>query len=128
MESHVKLLATLYIVVGVLGLFAALVIILVFGGTAGIVSVTAPWHDDPDAWRAIPILGIVGTLLFVFVTILSIPGIIAGVGLLKFRPWSRILTIILSALLLVHFPFGTALGVYGLWVLFQKESEALFKT
>ena len=34
--------------------------------------------------------------------------------------------IVLSALRLIEFPFGTILGAYGLWVLFNKDTEALF--
>jgi hypothetical protein len=26
----------------------------------------------------------------------------------------------------MHVPFGTALGVYGLWILFNRETERLF--
>ena len=57
---------------------------------------------------------------------LSLPGIIAGIGLLKFRPWSRVLTIVLSALNLMNFPFGTILGIYGLWVMLSDEGSRLF--
>jgi hypothetical protein len=62
--------------------------------------------SDPDAWMALPILGFTGAALGVIMLILSLPGIIAGIGLLNFRPWARILTIVLSALNLMNFPFG----------------------
>jgi hypothetical protein len=26
----------------------------------------------------------------------------------------------------MHVPFGTALGIYGLWVLFNRDTERLF--
>ena len=45
---------------------------------------------------------------------------------MQFTPWARILTIVLSALNLINIPFGTALGVYGLWVLLNKDTERLF--
>ena len=60
------------------------------------------------------------------VVVLSLPGIIAGIGLLKLQPWARILAIVISALDLLNVPIGTALGVYGLWVLLQAETERLF--
>ena len=34
--------------------------------------------------------------------------------------------IVLSALHLINFPFGTLLSIYGLWVLLSKEGEILF--
>jgi len=53
--------------------------------------------------------------------------LIAGIGLLQFQPWARVLTIVLSVLYLIHVPFGTALGVYGLWALLSQDSERLFR-
>jgi len=34
--------------------------------------------------------------------------------------------IVLSALDLIHIPFGTVLGIYGFWVLLNPETEAMF--
>ena len=127
MRDHVRILAWLHIVFGGLGLLAAFVCLMVFGGIAGIVRMAAP--NDPEAMRvAIPILGIVGIVVCVIVTLLSVPGIILGVGLLHLYPWARVLGIILSALDLIHVPIGTAIGIYGLWVLLQQETERLFNT
>ena len=125
MRDHVRILAYLHIVFGSLGLLCALVVLLVFGGIAGVVGAVNP--HDMEAWHiAVPVIGIVGLAICGFVMLLSIPGIIAGVGLLKFRPWARILAIVLSAMDLLHVPLGTALGIYGLWVLLNAETERLF--
>jgi len=48
------------------------------------------------------------------------------IGLLRLRPWARIAGIVVSILSLVAFPLGTVLGIYGLWVLFSKDTERLF--
>lgn len=114
----------MHIVFGALGLLGAVAVLFIFGGIAGIVGISAP--HDADAMRAIPILGIVGTVIAVFVLLLSLPGLIAGFGLLRLYPWARLLTIVLSALNLLNVPIGTALGIYGLWVLLQAETERLF--
>ncbi len=127
MESHVKILGVIHIVLGALGLICALIVLTIFGSAAGIVGVVAA-SEEPDAAFAVPLLGLFGLGLVVLITMLSVPGILAGIGLLKFRPWGRILGIVVSALDLLHFPVGTAIGVYGLWVLFQKETEALFES
>lgn len=125
MEQHVKILGVLYIVLGALGILGALVILLVFGGVAGIVGVAA--HEEPNARLAAPIVGAVGIGVFLFLLVASLPGIIAGYGLLQLRPWARILAIILSALNLVNFPLGTLVGAYGLWILLSAETEPLFR-
>lgn len=124
MENHVKILGVLYIVLGALGALAALVLLVIFGGAAGIVGMAG--HANPDARIAVPIIGAVGVGLFIFVLILSVPGIIAGLGLLKFQPWARILGIVLSALNLFHIPIGTIVGIYGLWVLLSPATLPLF--
>lgn len=123
MSTHVKVLGALFIVLSALGLLLALFMMLTFGLSAGLVGMTA---DPVDAEIAQPILAIVGAGLTIFFLVTSIPGIIVGWGLLKFRPWARILGIVLSALQLINFPFGTVVGIYGLWVLFNNETERLF--
>ena len=123
MATHVKVLGVLYIALGAFGLCAALVLSLVLGVATGIVGANADAHD---AAIAIPIIGLAGTTLVAFLVATSLPGLIAGIGLLKFRPWARILAIVLAVINLIHIPFGTAVGIYGLWVLFNKETEQLF--
>ena len=51
---------------------------------------------------------------------------ITGFGLLKLKPWARIVGIVLCAINLINIPFGTILGAYGLWVLLNGETERLF--
>jgi hypothetical protein len=118
----VKVLGVLHLVVGALGVLAAVTLMLVLGGVAGIVGASG----DPDAVSAIPIIGIAGSFIVMFVMVLSIPSAVVGIGLLQFRPWARIAGIVLSIFHLVGFPFGTVIGVYGLWVLFSKDTEPLF--
>ena len=122
METHVKVLGVLHIVLGALGIFCALILMVMLGG-----AMTAVAADgDPDAAFAIPILGITGGAMVAFLVLASIPGMAAGWGLMKFRPWARILALVLSILALILFPFGTLVGIYGLWVLLNKETERLF--
>lgn len=124
MQTHVKVLGVLFIVLSALGLFAALMLLLVFGAAAGIVGAAA---EQGDAAIAIPIIGLAGGALVTFLLVLSLPGLVTGIGLLMFKPWSRIAGIVLSALHLIHIPLGTALGIYGFWVLLNKETEPLFQ-
>ena len=124
MDTHVKVLGFLHILLGSLGVLVSGFLMLLFGGIAGLVGVNA---SPDDAAIAIPILGVIGTGVAMFVFALSVPGIIVGMGLLKFRPWARVLGLILSILLLIHVPFGTIVGVYGLWVLLTAETEQLFR-
>src|SRR6266849_4142591 len=122
--TNVKILGILHIVYGILGILAGIIIMLIFGGLAGVVSVAA---HSADALIAVPILGGIGAFIFILLLALSLPGIVAGFGLIEFRPWARMLTIILSALELMSVPIGTALGIYGLWGLLSPGAEQLFR-
>jgi hypothetical protein len=124
MERHVRILAIIHIVSGGLWLLLAFLVATIFGGVAGLIGFAG--LGDPDAAVAAPIVALVGMFVTVAITIFSIPSIVAGIGLLNRRNWARILTIVLSVLLLVKFPIGTAIGVYGLWVLLANESLPLF--
>jgi len=124
MENHVKVVAVLNIVLGGMGLLAALVVLIVFGGAAGIVGSQA--DRAPDAEAAAGIVAIIGGAIFVVALVISLPCVIAGFGLLKFREWARILTIVLSAFNLLNIPIGTVIGAYSLWVLLSRGTVELF--
>jgi zinc ribbon protein len=57
----------------------------------------------------------------------SILGLVTGWGLLQREPWARTLAIVMACLNMVHMPFGTALGIYTLWVLLPAASEQEYR-
>lgn len=124
MLTHVKVLAVLYLVLSALGVLGALMMMMIFGVAATSVGVSG----DPDAVTALPIIGLVGTGFVIFLLAVSLPGLVLGWGLLKLKPWARILGIVLCAINLINIPFGTILGAYGLWVLLNAETERLFSS
>lgn len=121
MHTHVKVVAILYIIMGALNLLAALFFLL----GIGIAEMAMGMSNDPDALSAMPIVGLAGGALVVFLLILSIPPIVVGIGLTLHREWARIAGIVIAALLIFHFPFGTAVGIYGLWALLNGETARL---
>lgn len=123
MTTHVKVLAILYLVLSSLMLCGALFLGLAVGMAGGIVAANA---DGGDAAVALPIIGVAGSAFVVFLVALALPGILTGIGLLKLKPWARIVGIVLAAINLINIPFGTILGAYGLWVLLNKETERMF--
>ena len=75
---------------------------------------------------ALGILGVVGLVALAFFTLLALPGMAAGYGLLKRKQWGRILALIVGILDLFSVPLGTLLGLYTLFVLLQEEAEPYF--
>jgi hypothetical protein len=124
MHTHVKVVGALNVVLGAFGLLIAAATMLIFGGATWLVGAAG----GPDAATAIPILGLTGAALSTFLLVLSLPALVIGVGLLQRRAWARVAGIVISLLNLFNFPFGTLIGVYGLWVLFAKDTERVFTT
>ena len=115
MRTHIKVLGWLYIVLGILGILtAACVALVVFG--AGLLS---------GDRTAITVTGVVSAVIAAFLLITSVPGMVAGIGLLNDKAWARILTLVLGVLNLIGFPVGTVLGIYTLYVLLDPESAQL---
>lgn len=121
MRTHVKALAVMNLIHAILVFTFGLIALVLFGGLAAMA------NTRPEAGEIVmPMLGMMGGLLFLALTMLALPKFIASIGLLYYKPWARILTVVISGLGLWEIPFGTALGLYGLWVLTSREGTALF--
>ena len=118
MEKHVNVIAALQIGLSILRL---IIVAIVFA----VLHFVGDFADDPEAEF---VLSIIANIIMVVSLILSVPGILAGIGLFKRKEWARILTLIISVLELINFPLGTAVGVYSIWALAQNETVDLFKT
>ena len=116
MNKHVTILGILFISFGCLLCVGGIVVNL-FVPMAGNIS------GNDVAMRITSIIGdTLGTLL----VFLSMPSIIGGIGLLKRKYWARILILVLCFLSLLSIPFGTALGIYGIWILLKSETVGIF--
>lgn len=122
MHQHIKILAILFLILGALGVLIAIGIVI---AGAGFVAAILSQAGSGDEQAVAGIVGTCATALAVFFGILSVPTLAAGWGLLKHKSWSRVLGIIVSILSLTHVPLGTAIGVYGLWVLFNDETKRI---
>ena len=118
MKQHVSFVGALHIGFGLLGLAGALAI---FFGSQFLFELV---EHEPIAQKVLSFVGNSVALILVFFSSL---GIIGGAGLFSFRPWARILVMIVSALNCLNVPIGTAKGIYSLWVLMQPESIELFE-
>src|SRR5712691_9656338 len=116
MRDHVRILGWCFVVYSSITLLLGVCLFFIIGG-AGMLS---------GDRQAMLVTGAVGTGLSIFFIIVSLPGLITGFGLLKFRPWARIVAMILAVLHVLSFPFGTALAIYTFWVLLNAETEPLF--
>ena len=112
LENHLSTLGTLWIVVGVLFLLPALGLFFASSVAHFVI------QDSVVARTLGPLLLTIvgGTILLI-----AVGGILVGLGLKDRKPWARVVAIVLGVIALFHPPFGTALGIYTLWVLMSDE-------
>jgi hypothetical protein len=72
------------------------------------------------------VLGFLSISLPLLLGSLSVLGLVGGIGVLVYKPWARYLVIVLATMGCINVPFGTAKGVYTIWVLIQDETVQLF--
>jgi len=116
MEKHINIVAALQIGLSIFNLLIAFLIFTVLKLVGGFV-------DDANGAT---ILSLIADILAIVFIIISVPGILAGMGLYKRKEWARVLTLILSVIEIFSFPFGTAIGIYSIWALTQPETVTAF--
>lgn len=123
-QRHSHLLAILWLALSALGAIGGLVL-LVLGNTL------FPHIRSMGAPPQMPVsfLTALFDTLGVIILAKAILGFFAGWGLLQRDAWARMLLLVLAFISLINVPFGTALGIYTLWVLLpgpsQQEYDAL---
>jgi len=113
--GHVRLLGILWLALSALRLIPGFFLIALSGARL------FPPDVPPFVHAVLPAIGM-GFLICAAI------GIATGCGLLARQPWARMLAIIFGALSLVDIPFGTAIGIYTLWVLLPAESEQEYRS
>lgn len=117
LEKHVKILGWVHIVSGAL--------FLLFGlGMGAFMLFTGVLTNDEEAFAIFTIVALFVTGLL---TVIGLPGIIGGFGLLKRKNWGRILTLIVGLLNITNVPVGTAIGAYTAYVLLQDSAKTYFE-
>jgi len=115
-REHIRFLGILWLAVSAFNAVGGVVLFIV----ANTIFVRANHlGGEPAPTFLHPLLTLIGGLILVK----AAAGFAAGWGLLQREPWARMVTLIVAFIALFNFPFGTALGVYSLWVLLPTESE-----
>jgi hypothetical protein len=112
MKTHIKVIGWLWILNAVVSILMLII---------GLIIVNASVSSAQDA----TLVTIGGLCFFIPGTIANF---LAGYGLLQYKNWARILAIILAIINLPLFPIGTAVGIYTLVIMFNKETKVLFSS
>jgi ABC-type glycerol-3-phosphate transport system permease component len=117
-QRHVHLLGILWLAVSAMNAVGGLILSLA-GGTL------IPHLHELGAPPEVPtgFLSSLLTTLGIVILAKAAFGFFAGYGLLQREPWARVVALVLAFISLFNIPFGTALGVYTMWVLLPGESQ-----
>jgi hypothetical protein len=118
MKKHVTIVGAIHIGFGTLGLIGAIAVFFALKFAKGFVVN----EEIPNM-----VLGFLSVSLPLLIGLMSTLGLVGGIGLLTYKPWSRILVIVVAALGCLNIPIGTLKGVYSIWVLMQDETIKLFQ-
>ncbi|MEK6899123.1 MAG: hypothetical protein AABW79_03445 [Nanoarchaeota archaeon] len=128
-KNFVKVLSALFFVVGIFGILAGLIISLIFTSSFN----TYIAEKIPELQQEFIASGVEyqpDSLIVIFGILMAVFGLIAlilSIGLWQFKKWAWLPSVVLSILMLFSFPIGTAIGAYGLVILFNKEVKSYFK-
>ena len=114
MDQHKKVLGIIYIITASLTILTMLVVSAFIGTLFEFIVAQA--DEKEAAFILETVKTFVTAICWIIVFFVSIPSIIAGIGLLNKQSWALTLALILGCLKLLSFPIGTAIGVYSIWV------------
>jgi hypothetical protein len=121
---HIDLLGVLLLAWSALGLLVGCSCLLLAVGAASILGSRA---SDSGLMAAPALVMVLFAALGLAVIFLSGVHAGAGFGLRRHRSWSRPLALALGVVDLLLLPFGTALGLYALWVLLHTDTRRIFQ-
>ena len=122
-QRHVQLLAILWFAMGALNVVGGAVLLIV-GNTL------FPHLHEMGAPSEVPTSFLTGIVSVLGILILakSAFAFLAGWGLMQRESWARVLALVLAFISLFNVPFGTAIGVYTLWVLMPGPAQEEYDT
>ena len=123
MERHVKILAILSSLWGALALVLGLSLLLLAGGAIALLNTPQGNAVGLAAGLTAGIYALAG----VSALSLGAASVWSGALLSRHRPLGRMVGLGLAVINLLVLPFGTALGLYALWVLLTDEAHRLFE-
>jgi hypothetical protein len=121
---HVDLLGVLFVV---WGLLTTLVGVSTLALGVGAVALITSANRSEGGQVAAGLTAAAFTTLAVIAMLWGAAHVVVGVPLRRRRGWARIMALMLGSIDLLLLPYGTALGVYALWVLLSERGKALFE-
>jgi len=120
-KTHQKILGAIFIAYGAINLIGGITLL----AAMNVVSIYV------DEWEVIQVVTIFSRLIGGILLATSIPAIIAGIGYLQEKNWSKNLGLVIGIIYLLFIPIGTIIGIYTIWLSAQtviKEKQPVYAT
>ena len=122
MKSHVDFLGTLFVVWGLLTVVVGVSTLALGIGAATLITSSERNGSQVAAGVAAAVFVTLAFLAIIWGT----AHVVVGVPLRRHTPWARLIALLLGSVDLLLLPYGTALGVYALYVLLNEQGKRLF--
>ena len=126
MSSHVNFVGVLFIVWGLLTAIIGLSTLALCIGAVTLITAGSPGGSDGSRQLAAGLTAAVFTALALIAILWGAAHVAVGVPLRRHTPRARLVALMLGSVDLLLLPYGTALGIYALWVLLNEQGKALF--
>ena len=123
MASHVAFVGVLFII---WGLLTALVGVSTLALGIGAIALVTSAARGGGSQVAAGITAAAFTTLAIIAIAWGAAHVIVGVPLGQRKSWARVIALMLGSVDLLLLPYGTALGIYTLWVLLSEGGKSLF--
>jgi len=123
-QSHKKTLGIIHIVYGsviaVMFVFIGSLVSIIFPFIAEEIAQDVDQNAEEVLFMVSSIVRTVFILLFIFS---ALPSILAGIGLVQNKSWGLVIALIAGCVSIFSFPFGTAVGVYSIYVFIENNKQ-----
>ncbi|MCP3101434.1 hypothetical protein LZ198_21400 [Myxococcus sp. K15C18031901] len=115
LDNHRRILGICLILTNALSLLAALAV-------GGFFFIWGSMFPETTSAGDLALFWLIAAGISGCVLLMGLPGVLAGIGLLRRRKWARLLSLIVGAVGLANVPLGTIVGIYAIWFYAQPGS------
>ena len=122
MDAHVAFVGILFIVWGLLTALVGVSTLMLGFSAVALLSTAARGGSQVAAG----VTAVAFTTLAIIAIVWGVAHVLVGIPLRQRKSWARVVALLLGSVDLLLLPYGTALGLYTLWVLLNEKGRALF--